>query len=72
MKSRSGVKEAFHDWAKLQPIDGGACCIYSHFSENGHDKRPKPDDLVCRREQAWRKYVRLRDGDPMWPFTNKD
>lgn len=30
----------------------------------------KPDHMVCEREMAWRRYVRLRDGNPDFPFNN--
>jgi hypothetical protein len=44
----------------------GDCCSSSHFTtdENGNNK-PKPDDKVCARERAWRRYVALRDEAPL-------
>ena len=40
----------------------GDCCFTSHFVRNAIGENiAKPDQDVCPRERAWRKYVRLRD-----------
>jgi hypothetical protein len=63
---------AYEAWRKLQPEDGEACCNLDHW--RGKEVRGEfivgslQDDLVCERERAWRKYVRLRDGNPFFPF----
>lgn len=36
----------------------GDCCNGSHYN---FDKSPKPDHMVCAREQAWRNYVNGRE-----------
>lgn len=47
-------------------VNNQACCRFSHFKEdliNGAYKHVAlPDHLVCPRERAWRRYVRVRDG----------
>lgn len=47
----------------------GNCCSRSHYYTLTQDGKPhpkrgeiKPDSEVCPREQAWRSYVRQRDG----------
>ena len=52
----------------------GKCCAKDHYKNGSHEYRDDrgnvisrseraavPDDKVCLREQAWRKYIRIRD-----------
>lgn len=52
---KTGALKTFVERARF----GGNCCAENHFSP---DKGPLPDNMVCQRELAWRKYVRIRDG----------
>jgi hypothetical protein len=39
----------------------GKCCTQQHTSRDAFGaNRELPDDQVCLRERAWRKYIRLR------------
>lgn len=40
----------------------GHCCTVGHFTTDASGAMvPVPDEKVCARERAWRKYTRLRD-----------
>ena len=59
-------------WQKLLHDDDEACCMNSHeYFITKSEVAPKPDDLVCERELAWRTYVRLRDRNPLFPFKKE-
>lgn len=60
--------QAMKIWQKLLHEDDEACCMNSHEYLINKQATPKPDDLVCERELAWRTYVRLRDNNPLFPF----
>lgn len=54
----------YYAWTKYFPVEkDGKCCYGSHFYPT-RAANPLPDEMVCRRERAWREYVRERDGDP--------
>lgn len=41
----------------------GNCCTYSHFTYDlSRLLVALPDNRVCARERAWRRYVAIRDG----------
>jgi hypothetical protein len=61
------LKKALVEWQFFYPPNGN-CCNGAHTYGN---LRPKPDEHVCERENAWRRYVRLRDGDPEFPFKKE-
>lgn len=77
------VSEALKIWQSLQPTETviinkyyadipGPCCKGSHEYYSTHKSQImfKPDHMVCDREKAWRRYVRLRDNNPDFPFNN--
>lgn len=77
------VQQAMRLWQSLQPTTiikvekfyedaPGTCCKASHEYYNAQKSQImfKPDHLVCDRERAWRRYVRLRDNNPNFPFSN--
>lgn len=62
--------QAMKIWQKLLFEDEEACCNKAHeYYTNKNEVVPKPDDMVCERELAWRTYVRLRDNNPHFPFN---
>lgn len=65
------IQEALKQWERTQPQNGGSCCAAGHFNNDGSTKiwTPRQDENVCVRELTWRKYVRLRDGNPNYPFA---
>lgn len=66
------VKEAMRIWQSLITFDDESCCNSSHeYYDKNSKLSPKQDHLVCDREMAWRRYVRLRDNDPHFPFNRK-
>jgi hypothetical protein len=78
------LTQALRLWERLKPIDitrvnkfyedvPGSCCKASHEYYNSQKRQItfKPDHLVCEREKAWRRYVRLRDNNPDFPFSNQ-
>lgn len=67
--------EAMRVWQshRTHEIDNENCCIYSHeYIDKNNRLVPKADHLVCEREIAWRTYVRIRDNNPNFPFTNRN
>lgn len=77
------VTQALRLWEGLQPSTiirvnkfydevPGPCCKASHEYYNSQKSQItfKPDHMVCDRERAWRRYVRLRDNNPEFPFNN--
>ena len=61
--------EAYEAWIRWRPEDREPCCSAGHFHNTGMKRwDPKPDAKVCERELAWRRVVRIRDGDLKWPF----
>jgi len=46
------------------------CCSGRHF-DSAIGWHPLPNERVCLREQKWRRYVRLRDNDPKFPFRQR-
>jgi len=61
------LARAYRDWKEAKSLSPYACCYRSHFSDgNSLISEPLPDDLVCEKERAWRRVVRLRDGKPGW------
>lgn len=53
-----------HMYTEPAHFDGN-CCSNSHFYKNAiGDMVERPDEDVCKRERAWRVYVRLRDAEP--------
>lgn len=77
------VTRALRLWESLQPTTTikvnkfyedvpGPCCRGSHEYYNSQKSQImfKPDHMVCEREKAWRRYVRLRDNNPDFPFNN--
>lgn len=74
--------QALKIWERLQPRATikvnkfyedipGPCCKGSHEYYNTQKNQVvyKPDHMVCDREMAWRRYVRLRDNNPDFPFN---
>ena len=60
MDELNDLQLAFAEWIKHFPkLPGGYCCAFNHTYNDGS---PKPDDQVCARERAWRKYLIIRDG----------
>jgi hypothetical protein len=57
----SAVLKAYFDWVVISPEN---CDCDRHWRVMPEAERAeiKPDDMVCERERAWRKYVRVRDG----------
>jgi len=75
--------QALKLWENLRPttimkVNGtyedvpGPCCKGAHEYYNNEKSQIifKPDHLVCDRERAWRRYVRIRDNNPDFPFNN--
>jgi len=61
------VSQALKSWIETRERlkDDGKCCARMHKDLNG---RPMPDDFVCESEIKWRRYVRLRDNNPQFPW----
>lgn len=59
------VSEAFTKWASYSQ-EPCRCSKHanSKFEVDGFMVRPAPDDQVCEREKAWRRYVEIRDNRP--------
>ncbi len=57
---------AYEKWRQHQPPNMAftACCFKDHTG--------KPDEEVCAREKSWREYVRIRDENPQFPFTERE
>ena len=71
------LNKLLEEWTHYQPINGKSCCGVSHFEVvNDGNLIPLLDQSVCPRELAWRRYVRFRDGNTLFPFkierTHKD
>lgn len=68
--NNSDLQIAYETWVGFRPKGDKACCRHGHFSMVSRYAagEPKPDEWVCDRELAWRRYVRLRDDNPDWPF----
>jgi hypothetical protein len=51
---------AYVVWSSITPDN---CRCSSHWTQGSHEENPepKPDDTVCMREQAWRRYTQVRD-----------
>lgn len=64
--------QAMRIWQNLSGDYEVSCCKGSHeyYSNSKSQIVFKPDHLVCDRERAWRRYVRLRDNNPDFPFNN--
>lgn len=66
------VREAYLKWQKELSGWSSNCCQKSHhFIDERGCITWKSDQDVCRREQAWREYVRLRDENPNFPFATR-
>lgn len=66
------LKEAIEQWQNQIDDYKDNCCNYSHFvMDDIGNLIPKPDSEVCKREQAWRVYVRIRDSNPAFPFGKR-
>jgi len=66
------LKEAIEQWQNQIDHYRDNCCNQSHFNNDEiGNLTPKPDSEVCKREQAWRTYVRIRDNNPTFPFGRK-
>lgn len=66
------LKEAIEQWQNQIDDRRDNCCNHSHFiTDEIGSLIPKPDNEVCRREQAWRVYVRIRDNNPTFPFARR-
>lgn len=64
--------QAMKIWQKLLHEDDEVCCTNSHeYFVQKNQVAPKPDDMVCERELAWRTYVRIRDNNPNFPFDQQ-
>lgn len=64
------LMQAYDEWRALMPA--GNCCGNYHFTRGADGYlTPKTDEAVCKREVAWRRYVRLREGKSNWPFNWK-
>lgn len=63
------VTQALKEWeasqSDLSPCSE-ACCFEPHFDR--YTGRALPDVMVCRRERLWRRYVRIRDSNPDFPY----
>lgn len=64
------LRRAYLQWLALRPEPGRKCCDHPHYYV-GASEKPLGDCGVCDREKAWREYVRLRDGDPEYPFHKR-
>lgn len=77
------ASQALRIWQSLRPTEvikvgkfyedvPGPCCKASHeyFNSQKNSISFKPDHMVCDRERAWRRYVRIRDNNPDFPFNN--
>lgn len=67
--------QAMQAWQSLRSyeVENENCCIYAHeYIDKNNRAVPKADHAVCERELAWRTYVRIRDCNPSFPFTNKN
>jgi hypothetical protein len=62
--NHSRISNAYDMWQRHAPLNN-QCCTSQHVTT--FTNCWKPDDQVCDRELAWRRYVRLRDGDPLFP-----
>lgn len=68
------LQRAYFDWKELQPEPNKPCCHIDHNQprcDEFGELISEPDELVCEREKAWRRYVRLRDGNSYWPFNRR-
>jgi len=61
------VTEALNKWMETRERlkDGGRCCFREHEDLSGG---PIQDEFVCESELKWRRYVRLRDKNPRFPW----
>lgn len=66
------LRIAYNQWRVWQPDTvrghGAVCCFNEHFISKAFSEVliPIDDNLVCKRELAWRHYVRRRDNDPSY------
>lgn len=66
------LREAYEQWQNQIDDEYSVCCNYPHhFVDDVGRLVSRPDTQVCRREQAWRVYVRVRDNNPNFPFNEK-
>lgn len=66
------LKELLEQWKNQIDDEYSDCCSFPHhFLDDLGRLVPKPDNMVCKREQCWRAYVRARDCNPNYPFGNK-
>jgi hypothetical protein len=67
------LQEAIKQWQNQLDDWDDTCCNSSHdyLSDIGL-LYSKPDSQVCKRELAWRQYVRIRDDNPHFPFNSKE
>lgn len=66
------VKDAMREWQRHITFENESCCNGSHeYFDHKNKVIPKPDNMVCDRELSWRKYVRVRDKDPHFPFNKR-
>ena len=71
--TKDEVREAYEYWQKQRNEWGGLCCNKSHFYMDDLGRYIwKLDNDVCKREKAWRDYVRVRDCNPNFPFGSRD
>jgi hypothetical protein len=64
------VREAYLNWQNQLSDWSLVCCSKPHhFIDHLGRYTWKPDSEVCKREIAWRNYVRLRDCNPHFPFN---
>lgn len=57
----SNYQLALRAWMALAPAyEGGSCCYEDHYTTDIMAV-PLPDHEVCKRERAWRKYVKERE-----------
>ena len=61
------VTQALNLWidTRQRLKDDGKCCFREHTDLSG---KCLPDDFVCESELKWRRYVRLRDNNPEFPW----
>ena len=71
--TKTEVRLAYENWQRQLSEWGNMCCNKAHYYMDDYGRCVwKTDSDVCKREKAWREYVRARDCNPNFPFGNRD